>query len=415
MAKESYDRLKITDTDKERLIARRVRASGETIYDFLYAAEIPAPSPTRGFEENTGEVNDWYVNFADVMNDMLQDPLARVGAKPDWKTIVHGAVERYRSYFLALAAKVPEFMIWALLGEGAATRAAVAGLRKDIAVALDARRDALSRVELLLSLDADRDGTMPDLRAAVARANGGILDQPIIPEDSRGYAPDITFPAAVEIYVNPRYRLAPPVEAARLADDHWWDRQPPRTDFDLMLAGYVASPNATRLPMLLLGHPGAGKSMLSKVFAARLPVSAYTVVRVPLRQVGANVPVVKQIEEALELATNGRVDSWWRLADQSEGTTRVVLLDGLDELLQATQNDRSGYLHEVMEFQRREGEQRRPVVVVVTSRTVVADRVQPAVRHARRKPRRLYGIRHRRLARSMAEGQHDSDSRRDGA
>ena len=112
-----------------------------------------------------------------------------------------------------------------------------------------------------------------------------------------------------------------------------------------MLAGYVTAPDATRLPLLLLGHPGAGKSLLTKVLAARLPTSAYTVVRVPLRWVGANVPVRDQIEQALDQATNGRVEKWWRLADQSEGTVRVVLLDGLDELLQATRNDRSGYLH----------------------------------------------------------------------
>ena len=114
--------------------------------------------------------------------------------------------------------------------------------------------------------------------------------------------------------------------------------------------------------------------MLTKVLAARLPSSAYTVVRVPLRKVSANAPLVDQIQQALDLATNRRVD-WWRLSEQSAGTIRVVLLDGLDELLQASNSDRSGYLQEVGEFQRREAEQERPVIVVVTSRTVVADRV----------------------------------------
>jgi hypothetical protein len=51
-----------------------------------------------------------------------------------------------------------------------------------------------------------------------------------------------------------------------------------------------------------------------------------------------------------------------------------VLLDGLDELLQASQHDRSSYLQQIAEFQRLEAEQERPVVVIVTSRTVVADR-----------------------------------------
>ena len=86
------------------------------------------------------------------------------------------------------------------------------------------------------------------------------------------------------------------------------------------------------------------------------------------------MPILDQVQQALDLSTHRRVD-WWRLVEQSRDTVRVVLLDGLDELLQATSNDRSGYLQDVMEFQRLEAEQNRPVVVVVTSRTVVADRV----------------------------------------
>ncbi len=144
-----------------------------------------------------------------------------------------------------------------------------------------------------------------------------------------------------------------------------------------MLAAYVTSPDATRLPMLVLGHPGAGKSMLIQVLAARLPATAYTVVRVQLRKAESNTPVRAQIEQALGFATNGTLDSWQRLADLSSATTiRVVLLDGLDELLDSSQADRSRYLLEVMEFQRREDEQGCPVVAVVTSRTVVADRVE---------------------------------------
>jgi ATPase family associated with various cellular activities (AAA) len=371
---EFFARLEISEAEKERLLAGHFRRQGETVYDVLYAAEIAAPSPTRGFEENVDTISDWLADFAEDFADFLDGLAAAEDSRFDWSAIHDRAVERYRSYFLSLAAKVPEFMIWAMLGEGAATRAAVTELRADVAEALDANRDALGRVESLLALDTARDETITELRAAVARANSGVLEQPIIPEGASGYGPDITFPATGEIYINPHYRLVIPSRDARLADDQWWDGRAARDDFDVMLAAHVVSPDATRLPMLLLGHPGSGKSMLTKVLAARLPVSAYTVVRVSLRRVGTNTPVVNQIEEALALATNRRVDSWWRLAEQSEGTTRVVLLDGLDELLQATRNDRGGYLHDVMEFQRREAEQQRPVVVIVTSRTVVADR-----------------------------------------
>ena len=187
--------------------------------------------------------------------------------------------------------------------------------------------------------------------------------------------PDSWEDGASGVTAGPEWRGLSTETAHLVADERWWQKVPARDDFDLMLARYIGSPDATRVPMLLLGHPGAGKSMLVKLLAGRLPAAGYTVVRVPLRRVGANAPVIDQIEMALDRTTHGRVRDWHQLASQAEDTVRVVLLDGLDELLQASQHDRSGYLQDVTDFQRIEAAQGTPVVVLVTSRTVVADRV----------------------------------------
>ncbi|GAB3828265.1 hypothetical protein GCM10027610_012840 [Dactylosporangium cerinum] len=143
---------------------------------------------------------------------------------------------------------------------------------------------------------------------------------------------------------------------------------------DLCLTAHLLTAAAIEGPLLLLGHPGAGKSLLTKVLAARLPPDRYTVVRVPLRAVPANGRILAQIDAALAAATNEAV-RWRPLVEQSRDTVRVVLLDGLDELLQATPDDRTAYLDDVADFQRNEASQDRPAVVIVTSRTVVADRI----------------------------------------
>jgi hypothetical protein len=244
VGKEFFSRLKITDAEKETLIAHR-RESGETIYDILYAAEIPAPSPVHGFEENVHRVESWYVRFTDELGVFLRGLSVSEHVRFEWSPIIGGAVERYRSRFLALSAKVPEFMIWVLLSEGAATRAEVVGVRADIAAALAAERDALGRVESLLALDATSGGAMPDPRAAVARANGAVLGQRIIPEDARGYGPDVTFPTVGDIYISPRYRMARPDGGARPADDDYWDSQPARATTSIS-CWPVSSPRLTR-------------------------------------------------------------------------------------------------------------------------------------------------------------------------
>lgn len=262
-----------------------------------------------------------------------------------------------------------------MLGEHAATRAEIKDLRSDIASALDASQDALARTQALLALQPSVRVDQPDLCAVMERANRAVLDQPIVPMDAERYGTEVRFPAISAIYINPRYRIAQAGADTKPSDDSWWEEQSSANDIDLTLAGHVMAPDATQCPLLLLGHPGAGKSLLTKVLAARLAGAGYTVVRVPLRQVGANAPISEQIQQALDLATHERV-KWWQLAEQSRGAVQVVLLDGLDELLQASSSDRSGYLQEVMEFQRVEAVQEQPIVVVVTSRSVVADRVE---------------------------------------
>jgi ATPase family associated with various cellular activities (AAA) len=429
VGKESYGHLRITADEKIALLNRMGPGARDRVIGDLYTVEISAPSAARGFEENVQYVRDWQKAFSGPLRHFLGGllPLRHfLGEVPadglahiDWSAILEGAAERYRSHYLQLAATVREFAVWAELGEHAATRTAVrdvgakitsdivglgeevaelgsdvTGLRADvvrlsahvtalngdITAALNGPRDALGGVTALLlavgrhTADGDDAGQVSGLRKAVGRANAGVLDGPIIPVDQERYPSELTIPQVSEIYINPRYRVAEFNDQARPADEEWWGRYESHHDFDVLLTTHVTSPDATRRPMLLLGHPGAGKSLLTKVFAARLPVSEYTVVRVPLRRVSADARVDYQIEEALRQSTD-RLIGWSDLADQSSGTIRVVLLDGLDELLQASEHDRSRYLQDVADFQDREAMQRRPVVVVVTSRTVVVNRV----------------------------------------
>ncbi|MFI7127363.1 NACHT domain-containing protein [Nonomuraea sp. NPDC050153] len=362
----------LTDADKAGLVMGAAPDTHQHLIDALYHSEVPAPSPARGFEENISEVKRWmealHTPFLTVLDAaQASTPQAHVG------TIVEAAIERYRSHYLSLCTTVPEFLVWASLGEHAATRTAVTGVREDVRTALDSHAAALSRLERVLeSMVGDRREE-PDLCAIVSRANRGALREHIVAEDAVLATPELTFPALEDAFIDPRYRIGPGGRNQKLADENWWSEQPVSGDLDLLFAAHLTSAQATRAPMLLLGHPGAGKSSLTKVLAGRLPASAFTAVRVPLRRVGAAAPVHDQVQEALDLATHGRV-SWWELADKSRATIRVVLLDGLDELLQAA-GHRGGYLQEVMAFQRQEADQERPVVVIVTSRTVVADRI----------------------------------------
>jgi hypothetical protein len=354
--------------ETEVLTVGRSRDPNESLVSMLYSAEVPMPSGACGFKENTARVEVW-------LGTLSKRALTFLDVQHSAEVLAASAARRYETAYLRMAATVTDFAIWASLHEHAATRISVAGVRDELAAALVGNTVALSRVEALLEIMTAPVGPPTGRLEALFRANRDVLEQPVVRSTHDDSQPvGIAFPTVGNGYVNPSYRLAVAGPTTRPADESWWTGKPLCTDFDFMLTRHLTTVDAVRRPLLLLGHPGGGKSMLTKIVAARLPARSYAVVRVPLRQVSANAPLYVQIGQALEIATHGRAGVWSDLADESINTVRLVLLDGLDELLQAATNDRSGYLQEVMEFQRVEAAQHRPVMVVVTSRTVVAER-----------------------------------------
>ena len=187
----------------------------------------------------------------------------------------------------------------------------------------------------------------------------------------------IRLPLLGDAYVNPQFRAAPAGAAARFARESWWAEQPVRDDLEGFLLGHLTSPQAVQAPLLILGQPGSGKSVLTQVLAARLPPGDFLVVRVLLREVAADADLQSQIEHAIRSAT-GEALTWPDLSRSADGALPVVLIDGFDELLQATAVRQTDYLRKAADFQAREATQGRPVAILVTSRTAVADRAQPA-------------------------------------
>jgi hypothetical protein len=377
VGEKGFKALAITEKELTTLLAQ-ASDGGRKSAEVLYDSTVPMPSSGRGYEENLGEVLQWQQRFAAALVEFCRGLRAGQAIRHVEPPKVAAQAQRhYQNQYRRLAAQIPEFYVWAMLNEHAATRRIIVNAHKDIKVALTDHVHAMSRLESLLTAVY---GATPDQVSTLRRAARAGLDEPVVPRDASAmsFLPDIRIPLVREIFTQPNYRCERVGGQSRVADEQWWRLLPTREDLDVRLVAHLASTEATCLPLLLLGHPGAGKSLLMKVLAARLPSDQYTTVYVPLRHVSGTASVYQQVEQALAEETNGRVD-WTTLVHQSQATTRVILLDGLDEMLQAADRDRAGYLHDVAEFQWREAIQERPVVMIVTSRTLVADRVDVPV------------------------------------
>ena len=335
---------------------RHLTGAGSTVREVL-TTEPPLPAPHIDHEHFRAELRSGYLAHAVKLFNFVRG--LSVGETLDERrcsvlaaALADAAGRRYEDLHRRLVAEVPEFALWT-----AEQRQRAMGT-------------ALARMETALRLLAS-EHTPGDVPAMLVRAWTSTLERPIL---SEGDVPDdLVIPTLREGYVDPDFRVRPIDTVAAPADESWWAETRERSDLAEFLVSHLTTPAATASPLLVLGQPGAGKSVLTRIVAARLDARDFLPVRVVLREVPAEAEIQDQIEYAVRAAT-GETITWPALVRAAGPALPVVLLDGFDELLQATGVAQSDYLNRVAAFQRREADLGRPVAVLVTSRTAVADR-----------------------------------------
>jgi hypothetical protein len=306
------------------------------------------------------------------------------------------AIARYRELLVRLAVEVPEFMTWLRLNDSSATRFMIRSLlapsnAESRAVALEFSQ-ALDRLHESV---ADQRAALGDLPATleemITRAVGGrpsaaqaiaechriyelVLERPVLEPHLAGELQMIRFPPCKSGYINPNYRkivTSRSDEGRLLARDDRWQREAVRSRLGVFLAGYLRSDDATQRPLLVLGDPGSGKSLLTQILAARLPPAEFAVARVELRHVRSAQDIGDQIDDSLQRQTHNR----YRLQDLTDSRgkiTRVVIMDGLQL---SPRQELGRYLQWLTEPQEVESELGHPVIAIATARTIVMDRI----------------------------------------
>ncbi|MFF5296487.1 NACHT domain-containing protein [Paractinoplanes globisporus] len=333
-------------------------AAGEPVtgsYDSMVAqlahAHAPCPTPLHPAESLEQDVETYCRQMAAFVVQFLSGMRLFEGKdlRPGLEEIGADSIRRYREAYRRLAAEIPEFRLWTQDFDARATR------------------------ELIREASAERHAATDAVRDGLVRIYEARMDKPIL---SAADAPDLNLPTLRDGYQEPAGHVAIANPGSLVATERWWAeesrRLPAVQDF---LIAVLTTPEATDRPIVVLGQPGSGKSVLTRVLAARLATAGFLPVRVELRNVRADAPVQQQIQEALELQLGESV-TWPELIRRAGPALPVVMMDGFDELLQATGQNWAGYLEQLQDFQQREAELGRPLAIVVTSRTVVADRAR---------------------------------------
>ena len=265
--------------------------------DELLRAEVPMPVRQRPYEATLEAMRSFYRNLSanvsrfmsglavwDRLDDTQRVHLATVLSDE----LPSRAVLRYEERFRQLAVEFPEIAFWANQLNHEATQKEIEETQKEV------RQLGTGMVGLERMLADIAAGRVPDdRRLELSRGYQAVLKQPVLTIEEN-LSQGLRLPSLGDAYVNPDFRA---VEAAgleeRFTDESWWHEQPIREDLEEFLFGYLVSPQAVEAPLLVLGQPGSGKSVLTQMLAARLPPDKFLVVRVQLREVTA-MPICRR-------------------------------------------------------------------------------------------------------------------------
>jgi energy-coupling factor transporter ATP-binding protein EcfA2 len=136
----------------------------------------------------------------------------------------------------------------------------------------------------------------------------------------------------------------------------------------------LVDPNYATKPIILLGNPGAGKSMLSKMFAGLLcETNDFIPFLIKLRSVASSsASISEHINKGLANSIENSSDvNWLDWAKEFKNRTPVIIMDGFDELMQTSNRELNGYVDSIREFQEKAINSGVCVRIILTSRITV--------------------------------------------
>ncbi len=188
---------------------------------------------------------------------------------------------------------------------------------------------------------------------------------------------EINYPRKEDIFIPQSFRAfvyREKIHGRTFLDDEFWkgDYVHKGEDIGGFLLRELARPENRFHPIILLGNPGSGKSLLSNFLAARLVDSKeFVPFYIKLRDVTSESGKIKNhINEGIaaqSASTNSTLD-WTDMAKSFPERQPVVILDGLDELLKASTKVLSGYLEDAKELLKMANFEGLSARILITSR-----------------------------------------------
>lgn len=358
-----------TLTNYERYIkdceSRAITQDGKNII----ARPILIPNPIEGLDNTKKGLYKFYSlltaqfrSFVDKLSyhESLQGH-QREKFEAYLRKIPELAVNCYQAQYFQLAAEFPDFFVFSNQKEHS-------DIQRSIDVGFKQITEKIPKIAELYSESVASQA----LEQLQNRYNSEI-DAPLVDKSEMHLSiSGLSLPKKIDAFIPQPFQALIYTQGIHLEHtDKWINCQ----NLGKFIADTLRSPHLGTQPMLLLGDPGAGKTMLSHMLAARILNNEYHVIIVHLRDVVAEAEIYQQIDRALELSLDGTNCNWSDIRTAKLSKPILLIFDGYDELLQASGKTHRNYIEKIAEFQKNCIEiYKKTVRTIVTSRIILIDK-----------------------------------------
>lgn len=229
--------------------------------------------------------------------------------------------------------------------------------------------------ELITTLPArEKKDKVRDIAANLTNTYRRSIEKPVV--ESQGKDEKLVYPLVSEAFIPQRYKLLRYTGQEKLDLADTWDEFDPQRDMTSFWTKYYLDPGSVENILLILGEPGIGKSLLTRVLCARMSSEQSVFIRIPLREHDMEDKiesiVLRQLSQDGDLSEDISKFKWF--AEEFPDNPITLVFDGYDEVLQATGEVYRRLLQEMRDFQQSCYERGRPVRIIVTSRETLIDK-----------------------------------------
>ncbi len=335
-------------------------------------SEIYFPEPTAGFREFLEGLKEFYerltIEFGrfyeklavwDKLEEEIKDKAMAV-----LRNLPERAMESYEKQYYELECCFEDFAVWAGRER-----------HKKLEEKLDVGFEGIKRT--MLDLEENRKSEhVETVMDNLLKQYSDFVDAPVIDREEIKYEneEEPVFPAKRKAFIPQSFQAVLYKGEGQLEKPEFWTNVLPKEHIGEYISSILRHPCTDEKPVVILGQPGAGKSLLCYMLAAQILCHEYHVIIVRLRDTVADDTIIGQIEQQIRRDT-GRRCEWDDICNVKTRKPFLIIFDGYDELLQASGRTYANYMNEIAKFQRNERVMKRmPVKCMMTSRITLIDK-----------------------------------------